>query len=107
MPSSIGHSRRNSGTRPGPTADCQTLVTNDGTTTSEAACAGVVTIARRPIAMVGNPTPTIPFAKPASTKVATVKPSVRTGASIRQLIAGGFRDASSDVAKTGFATEDA
>jgi len=81
-------------------------VTNDGTTTSEAACAGVVTIARRPIATVGKPMPIIPFTKPASTNVATVKPSVKTGASIRKLIADGFRRSSSDVAKTGFVTKD-
>jgi len=79
------------------------LVTNEGTTTSEAASAGVAIIASRPIATVGRPMPITPFTKPASTNVASVKPSVKTGASIRQLIAGGFRGSSSDVAKTGFA----
>ena len=69
MPSSIGHSRRTSGTSTGPIA-CQTLVRSDGTTRSEAACAGVITIASSPIATVGRPRPITPLTKPASKNVA-------------------------------------
>jgi hypothetical protein len=68
IPSSIDHSRRASGKSSGPIA-CQALVRNDGTTSSAAACAGVMTTARRPMATVGSPRPTTPLTKPASTKI--------------------------------------
>jgi hypothetical protein len=70
---------------PGPSANCQTLVTKDGTTSSAAACAGAITTANNPIPMVGKPRPITPFTKPASRKVASVKPAMRAGASMRAL----------------------
>ena len=82
MPSSIGHMRRNSGGSPGPIA-CQKLVRNNGTASSAAACAGVITKARRPIATVGIPRPTTPFTKPESTNVAHTK--ARTKIPMRRL----------------------
>src|SRR5262245_6143327 len=60
IPRSIDHSRRVSGKSSGPIA-CQALVRNEGTTSSAAACAGVMTTARRPIATVGSPRPTTPL----------------------------------------------
>jgi hypothetical protein len=68
MPISIGHIRRTSASRSPPTANCQILVTSDGTTRIAAACAGVISSPSRPIATVGSPSPITPLTKPASRK---------------------------------------
>ena len=69
IPSSMGQSRCASRLKLGPAANCQTLVTNDGTMRSEAAFAGAITRLSKPIETVGRPSPTTPFTKPASRKV--------------------------------------
>ena len=74
-PASIGQSRRASRLKFGPAANCQTLVTKDGTIRSDAALAGGMTTLSKPIETVGSPRPITPFTKPASRKVrdATIK----------------------------------
>jgi hypothetical protein len=56
---------------------------NDGTTGSAAACAGVITTARRPIATVGSPRPITPFTNPASANVDAM--AAKTGIPMRRL----------------------
>jgi hypothetical protein len=65
MPNSIGQSRRSSVIKLGPAASCQTLVTNDGTTSNAAASAGGMTRPSKPMATVGRPRPMTPLTKPA------------------------------------------
>ena len=66
MPVSSGHMRRSSAGKAPPAANCQILVTSDGTTRIAAACAGVIIKPSRPIATVGRPRPIAPLTKPAS-----------------------------------------
>ena len=65
----MGQSRRANRLKLGPAANCQTLVTNDGTIRSEAALAGAMTRLSKPIETVGSPSPITPFTKPASRNV--------------------------------------
>jgi len=53
------------------------LVRKEGTTSSAAACAGVMRRASRPMATVGSPRPITPFTKPASTKIAVMAASTK------------------------------
>ena len=65
----MGQSRRARRPKLGPAADCQTLVTNEGTIKSDAALAGGITRLSRPMETVGSPSPITPFTKPARRKV--------------------------------------
>src|ERR1700722_19213902 len=64
-------------------ANCQTLVTKEGTIRSEAALAGAITRLSKPIETVGSPRPITPLTKPASrnVKVATMRGRCSTGTS--------------------------
>ena len=79
----MGQSRRASRPKLGPAANCQTLVTKDGTINSEAAFAGAMTRLSKPIETVGSPSPITPLTKPASRKVrvATMRGRCSTGTS--------------------------
>ena len=80
MPASIGHSRRARRQKLGPAANCQTLVTKEGTIRSDAAFAGAITRVSRPMETVGSPSPITPFTNPARRKasVATTMGRVST-----------------------------
>src|SRR4051812_11017272 len=67
--------RRKSLPSDGPAAICQMLVPIAGSTISPAACAGGMTMLRRPITTVGSPMPSVPLTKPAKRKARPTKRS--------------------------------
>ncbi len=69
-PTSIGQSFLASSPSAPPCSICQMLVTKDGSSMIAAAWVGGMTMASRPMEMVGRPKPTMPLAKPASAKAA-------------------------------------
>jgi hypothetical protein len=73
IPASIGHRRRARSPAAGPAASCQTFVTSEGTTSSAAASRGAIIIPSRPTATVGNPSPTTPLTRPASTNTREIQ----------------------------------
>jgi hypothetical protein len=87
MPRIIVQRRREIAASFGPSA-CQMFVTSEGTIRIAAACAGLITILRRPIETVGRPSPITPFTKPARTKVAKMKARAGTSSADRFTISG-------------------
>jgi hypothetical protein len=57
----MGHSRRMTPRSDGPAIICHTLVRSDGNIRIAAASTGGITMARRPIEIVGKPRPITPF----------------------------------------------
>src|ERR1700693_1437747 len=72
IPSNTSHSLDTRATKLGPVNNCQMLVTNDGTISSEAAVTGGMTAPRTPMATVGRPIPVTPLTMPAKKKTTAI-----------------------------------